>query len=85
MNEFTVTDFTMDLIVEEEESPSVAALGKFRSLTRTEHLSAIREAASVLPSSGNIRMNFMVKLYDKKTNEAKQQIEHRAQTFLNQL
>ena len=35
--------------------------------------------------SKNIRMNFMVKLYDKKTNEAKQQIEHRAQTFLNQL
>lgn len=33
----------------------------------------------------NIRMNFMIKLYDKKTDEVKQEMEQKAQAFLNQL
>ena len=33
----------------------------------------------------NIRMNFMIKLYDKKTEEVKQEIEQKAQAFLSQL
>jgi deoxyribodipyrimidine photolyase-related protein len=35
--------------------------------------------------SKNIRMSFMIKMYDKKTDEVKQEMELRAQTFLNQL
>ena len=33
----------------------------------------------------NIRMNFMIKLYDKKTDKVKQEMEQKAQAFLNHL
>ena len=33
----------------------------------------------------NIRMNFMIKLYDKKTEQVKQEMEIKAQNFLDQL
>ena len=35
--------------------------------------------------SKNIRMNFMIKLYDKKTDQLKQEMEKIAQEFLNHL
>jgi deoxyribodipyrimidine photolyase-related protein len=33
----------------------------------------------------NIRMNFMIKMYDKKTDEVKQEMAQKAEAFLNQL
>ena len=33
----------------------------------------------------NIRMNFMIKMYDKKTDEVKQEMDQKAEAFLNQL
>ena len=57
MKEFMVTDFTMDVIVDEDDTHhnnSFAALGRFRALTNTDQLAAVREACKLLPTEPNV-------------------------------
>jgi len=49
LDEFIVLDFSMDISVQGDDSWSCpAALGCFRQLTRTDHLSSLRETAEIL-------------------------------------
>ena len=56
MKEFMVTDFTMDVVVDENDTHnhSFATLGRFRPLTNIDQLAAIRDACKLLPTVSNV-------------------------------